>query len=77
MTELELIEVDATGLECPMPLLKAKRALNIMEVGQRLWLLSTDRGSERDIEVFAQRSGHQLVSSEQVDGVYRFLIQKS
>jgi len=43
VSEVELIELDATGLECPMPLLKAKRALNAMEAGQQLRLLATDQ----------------------------------
>jgi tRNA 2-thiouridine synthesizing protein A len=70
------VEVDAIGLACPMPLLKAKRALNAMQAGQRLRVLATDRGSVRDFQVFAQQSGHQLLESTEVDGVYRYLIQK-
>ena len=58
MTQLDLVEVDATGLACPMPLLLAKRALNAMQVGQRLRVLATDQGSVRDFRVFAEQSGH-------------------
>jgi len=76
MTEPELIEVDATGLACPMPLLQAKRALNGMQVGQRLRVLATDRGSVRDFRVFAEQSGHRLLESEESDGVYRYLLEK-
>lgn len=76
MVETEPLEVDAIGLECPMPLLKAKRALNTLESGGRLRVLATDQGSRRDFQVFAQQSGHQLLSSEEVDGVYIHLIQK-
>lgn len=57
------VEVDALGLTCPMPLLKAKRALNGMASGQHLRVLSTDPGSRRDFEVFSQQSGHPLLSS--------------
>jgi tRNA 2-thiouridine synthesizing protein A len=53
MSALDIIELDATGLQCPMPLLKAKRALNAMEAGQCLRVLATDRGSVRDFRVFA------------------------
>ncbi len=63
MTQLDLVEVDATGLACPMPLLKAKRALNAMQVGQRLRVLATDQGSVRDFRVFAEQSGHLLLDS--------------
>ncbi|RLA49016.1 MAG: sulfurtransferase TusA family protein [Gammaproteobacteria bacterium] len=77
MSELQLIELDTTGLECPMPLLKAKRALNAMEAGQQLRILATDQGSVRDFRVFAQQSGHLLLASEEADGVYMYLLQKS
>jgi TusA-related sulfurtransferase len=73
----ETIELDAKGLDCPMPLLKAKRALNSMAVGQRLRVLATDQGSVRDFKVFAEQSGHLLLSSEESDGVFMHLLQKS
>ena len=77
MSAEETIELDAKGLECPMPLLKAKRALNSMAVGQRLRVLATDQGSVRDFKVFAEQSGHLLLSSEESDGVFMHLLQKS
>jgi tRNA 2-thiouridine synthesizing protein A len=76
MTDLELLEVDATGLECPMPLLKAKRALNAMQTGQRLRVLATDQGSVRDFRVFAEQSGHLLLDSAEAEGIYTYLLQK-
>lgn len=76
MTEQELVELDATGLECPMPLLKAKRALNAMITGQQLRVRATDKGSVRDFHVFAEQSGHLLLASDEVDGVYTHLLQK-
>ncbi len=63
MTQLDLVVVDATGLACPMPLLKAKRALNAMQVGQQLRVLATDQGTVRDFRVFAEQSGHLLLDS--------------
>ncbi|MCB1854394.1 MAG: sulfurtransferase TusA family protein [Halieaceae bacterium] len=77
VTDSALVELDARGLECPMPLLQAKRALNGMRPGQRLQVLATDQGSVRDFRVFAQQSGHLLLASEEADGVYRYLLQKS
>ena len=77
MTAVECVEVDARGLDCPMPLLKAKRALNSMQTGARLLVLATDRGSQRDFRVFAEQSGHLLLTSDETDGVYSFLFQKS
>ena len=72
----ELIELDVKGLVCPMPLLKAKRALNGMSVGQLLQVWATDPGSERDFEVFARQSGHSLLQAEVQDGVFRYVMQK-
>ncbi|AQA18255.1 response regulator SirA [Halioglobus japonicus] len=72
------IELDAKGLDCPMPLLKAKRALNNMSTGERLRITATDQGSMRDFRVFAEQSGHRLLSSEEsAGGVYIHLIEKA
>jgi tRNA 2-thiouridine synthesizing protein A len=76
VTELNVVEVDARGLACPMPLLKAKRALNNMHVGQRLRVLATDQGSVRDFRVFAEQSGHLLLDSDETGGVYSYLMEK-
>ena len=76
MSEVDCVELDATGLQCPMPLLKAKRALNGMQAGQRLRVLATDQGSVRDFRVFAEQSGHRLLSSTESQGVYQYLIEK-
>lgn len=75
--EPETLELDVTGLACPMPLLKAKRALNAMVAGQRLKVLATDQGSVRDFQVFARQSGHSLLASDEADGVYTHLLQKN
>ncbi|MEM0952957.1 MAG: sulfurtransferase TusA family protein [Pseudomonadota bacterium] len=77
MTDTTLTELDARGLECPMPLLKAKRALNAMQAGERLRVLATDKGSVRDFEVFSRQSGFPLLSSEEVDGMYVHVIEKT
>lgn len=76
MTDPEVIELDATGLACPMPLLKTKRALNAMQSGQRLRVLATDQGTVRDFRVFAEQSGHILLESEELQGIYSYLLQK-
>lgn len=73
----DVIELDATGLACPMPLLKTKRALNGMQSGQRLRVLATDQGTVRDFRVFAEQSGHLLLDSREAAGVYSYLIQKT
>ncbi|MFT5709845.1 MAG: tRNA 2-thiouridine synthesizing protein A [Halioglobus sp.] len=77
MTYSDIIELDVVGEQCPMPLLKAKRALNSMAAGQQLRVLATDKGSVRDFEVFARQSGNVLLSTEQVDGVYIHMLKKA
>jgi TusA-related sulfurtransferase len=71
-----VIVVDARGLNCPLPLLKAKQALNGMQVGEDLLLLATDPGSRRDLRAFAEQSGHQLLESSEQDGEYRYRLRK-
>jgi tRNA 2-thiouridine synthesizing protein A len=73
----EIVELDVIGEQCPMPLLKAKRALNGMAAGQQLRVLATDKGSVRDFQVFARQSGNSLISTEQLDGVYIHVLEKA
>ena len=61
---------------CPMPLLKAKQALNGMSAHQVLHVLATDPGSKRDFEVFTQQSGNTLLESAEDNGVFSYLIRK-
>ena len=58
------IEVDARGLNCPLPILKAKKALNAMQSGQTLRIVSTDAGSVRDFQAFAKQTGNELVDQQ-------------
>lgn len=71
-----MIEVDARGLNCPLPLLKAKQALNALQSGDELSVLATDPGSVRDFRVFAEQAGHELLESSQQDGLYRYRLRK-
>lgn len=68
--------VDASGLSCPMPLLKAKKALNELPPGAELRVIATDPGSVRDFEVFAQQSGNLLLESSHEAGRYSYLLRK-
>lgn len=74
MTEAVLL--DAKGLQCPMPLLKAKKALNEMKAEEVLRVLATDPGSVRDFEVFSRQSGHSLLESRQEGDTYIYLLRK-
>ncbi len=69
-------EVDARGLMCPLPLLKAKQALNQLASGETLRVLATDPGSVRDFKTFAELSGNVLVQSDEKDGCYTYVLQK-
>lgn len=77
MLKPELIVVDASGLRCPLPLLKAKQALNKMTAGQQLRVIATDQGSMRDFQVFAEQSGHMLLQSKRHSDTFEYLLQKS
>jgi tRNA 2-thiouridine synthesizing protein A len=70
-------EIDARGLACPMPLLKAKMALSKLDSGQTLKVQATDAGSVRDFKTFADLSGNTLLSSDASDGVYTYILQKA
>ena len=69
-------DLDASGLACPLPLLKAKQALNGMESGQQLGVTCTDPGSVRDFEVFCKQSGNVLLQASEDHGSYYYLIRK-
>ncbi len=70
-------ELDARGLRCPLPLLKAKQALRDMTDGQVLRVLATDAGSVRDFQAYAQLSGQELLAFAELDAVYCYLLKKS
>lgn len=67
--------LDASGLHCPMPLLKTKLELNSMAPGDVLEVIATDAGSARDIPAWLDLSSHTLVSQAQSHGAWRFVIQ--
>ena len=69
--------LDACGLTCPLPLLKAKQRLNAMESGLVLQVICTDAGSVRDFEVFASQSGNELLRQEEADGQYTHWLRKA
>ena len=69
-------DLDLKGLICPMPLLKAKKALNELQPLQILRVQATDPGSVRDFSVFASQSGHILLSSTKEGGIFTYQIQK-
>ncbi len=70
------IELDATGLHCPMPLLKLKQQLNKMTIGQVIKIKTTDGGSVKDFATFIDQVGHELLRQEERSGEFVFIIKK-
>jgi len=69
-------EVDARGLNCPLPILRAKKALADMTSGQILKVLATDPGSQRDFAAFAKQTGNEIVEVTAQDKTYVFLMRR-
>ncbi len=67
--------LDARGLACPLPVLKAKKAIRKLAPGDPLKVLSTDPGSVADFQTFCEVTGHSLESQSEADGVFEFLIR--
>ncbi|ROO02086.1 response regulator SirA [Pseudomonas moraviensis] len=71
------VELDASGLNCPLPLLKAKMELNKLPSGAVLKVIATDAGSQRDFRTFAKLAGHELLREEDEAGIYRYWLKKA
>ncbi len=69
--------LDASGLNCPLPILRAKKAISALESGQTLKIIATDPGSVKDFEAFCKQTGNELVSSGEEDGKFVFAIKKA
>lgn len=69
-------ELDASGLNCPLPILKTKKALSSLVEGQTLQIICTDPGSTKDFVAFCKQTGHELVESREQDEKFYFLIAK-
>jgi tRNA 2-thiouridine synthesizing protein A len=69
-------EVDARGLNCPLPILRTKKALNDMKSGEVVHVLATDPGSVRDFEAFARQTGNELLERGERDGAFYFLMKR-
>ena len=70
-------ELDARGLNCPLPILRAKKTLSVMTAGQILKIMATDPGSVKDFEAFAKQTGNELLDSSEVEGEFHFTLKKS
>ncbi len=69
-------EIDTCGLNCPLPILKAKKALADMESGQLLKVVATDSGSLRDFQAFAKQTGNELLEQQTVGEQYIHILRR-
>lgn len=69
-------ELDARGLNCPLPILRTKKSLNELTSSQVLKVSATDPGSVKDMQAFAKQTGNELVSSAENGGEYVFMLRK-
>lgn len=69
-------ELDTRGLNCPLPILRAKKALNDLTTGQILKIAATDPGSVKDFKAFSKQSGHELLSFAETEGEFTFFLRK-
>lgn len=69
--------IDTSGMNCPIPIMKAKKAIKDLAPGNTLEVISTDPGSVRDFEAFSRATGNKLLESAEADGVFRFVLEKS
>ena len=69
-------EIDTRGLNCPLPILKAKKALTDMQSGQLLRVVSTDAGSMRDFQAFAKQTGNELLEHSEQDKIFTFYMRR-
>ncbi|MBT7942011.1 MAG: sulfurtransferase TusA family protein [Alphaproteobacteria bacterium] len=68
--------LDTKGMNCPLPILKAKKALKDLSAGDVLEVIATDPGSVKDFDSFCRTTGNELVETNDTDGVYKFMIKK-
>jgi tRNA 2-thiouridine synthesizing protein A len=69
-------ELDARGLNCPLPILRAKKALTELQSGQVLHIIATDPGSVKDFAAFAKQTGNELLSSAETNKEFEFFIKR-
>jgi tRNA 2-thiouridine synthesizing protein A len=69
-------ELDARGLNCPLPILRTKKALTDMQTGQILKILATDPGAVKDFQAFSKQTGNELMNSAEANGEFHFWMKK-
>lgn len=77
MEEKIAVTVDARGLSCPLPVIRAKRALAGVQIGEIVQVLATDAGSLADFEAWTRSTGHRLLHADEAGPEYRFWLQRT
>ena len=75
--EAVAMTLDAKGLNCPLPILKAKKSIKGLKTGEVLEVLATDPGAVKDFEAFSRATGNELLDCKEEGGVFRFLLRKA
>ena len=70
-------ELDARGLNCPLPILRAKKSIKDLAAGQVLKIVATDTGAVKDFQAFCKQTGNELLSSEETGNEFTFMIRKN
>ncbi|WNQ14058.1 sulfurtransferase TusA family protein [Paenibacillus aurantius] len=70
------VMVDTKGMACPMPIVKAKKALDSLGSGQVMEVQSTDKGSVNDFQAWVKQTNHELLGYEEDNGIYKFFVKK-
>ena len=70
-------ELDVRGMNCPVPILRSKKAIGEIESGQILKVLATDSGSVKDMQAFANQTGNKLLASAEESGIYTYFLRKA
>ncbi|MHA1867027.1 MAG: sulfurtransferase TusA family protein [Candidatus Heimdallarchaeaceae archaeon] len=69
--------LDVKGLNCPLPILKTKKAINEIKISENIKVIATDPGSVNDFQAWIESTGHELVESTEENGIFRYLIKKT
>lgn len=70
------IVIDAKGLACPMPIVKAKKGMDSIQTGQTMELQTTDKGSMNDFQAWVKQTNHELIDANEENGVFTFIVKK-
>ncbi len=76
MTEYT-VKLNASGLNCPLPILRSKKMLSKLSSGDVLYIVATDSGSVKDFDAFCKQTGDELLESNEADGKYHFYVKKA